>query len=104
MTFNPWEKYAGHPKVNRAGVPRIRREWLGDTVCIRYMKARGHAYRRSTFGYLWGTLSQSCEAHLVTVIDHDGKEVPVHYRRVMQVWNLSQSLPVDAKSDGIETV
>lgn len=90
--FDPWTNYADHPKANRADLPRIRREWDGDEVCIRLMKRRGNYRQRTQMGYVWGRLTQPTDDTLVAVVERSGETTQIHYTRIQQVWNLSKTI------------
>lgn len=76
-----------HPHVDRRGLPRIKREWEGEKVAVRYMISRGHAYKRTSIGWKFGTLEKMERDDQIGVRDKDGKLHSIHYTRVTTVFN-----------------
>lgn len=89
--FDPWTKFATNPLVDdRRQLPRMRREWMGDRVCLRHITGeRGHATRRTRIALVFGTLSPGTRDDQIGVDTKDG-HVDIHYKRVQEVWNLSR--------------
>jgi hypothetical protein len=77
-----------HHAVARPGLPRARREWMGRRVAVRYIVARGTYTRRSSMGWAWGVLVPAERDDQIAVRTKHGVQ-PIHYKRVMHVWDLS---------------
>lgn len=91
--FSPWTEFADRVTFrDRRNLPWMRERWMGERVCIRYIRARGHNYRRTSIGYAFGTLAPGTKPEQIGVETKDG-HVDIHYRRITQVWNLQRRKP-----------
>lgn len=88
---NPWERYKDHPLISdRRDLPRMRREWMGDYVCLRYVRARGNYRKHTDIGFYWGFLEPGTRDDQIGIKTRQGHK-DVHYTRVTEVWNLSRT-------------
>lgn len=92
VTTEEWVR-AEHPAItDRRELPKMRREWMGRRVAIRYINARGNSYRRTSMGWKFGVLVTADRDDQIAVREKDGHKANVHYRRVTDVYDLTRRL------------
>lgn len=80
-----------HYLNDRRDFPRMRREWTGRRVAVRYIRHRGSYHRHTDIRWAFGTLIQAERDGNIAVRLYDGTTKSVHYRRVTHVFDMTRS-------------
>jgi hypothetical protein len=72
----------------RRDLPRIRREWQGDTIRLVWSVRRGNYRRATRTAEIVGVLTNTSPEH-ITLDTPDGPR-RIHYSRVLSITNLSR--------------
>lgn len=79
-----------HPRVS-GSFALERRLWHGRRVAVRYVASRGHDYRRTQMGLVYGTLDLDAGNDDQIAVVGKGETMLIHKRRATDVFDLTRS-------------